>query len=101
MPTGDYQIVHPQLVAAGVAFRPGIAITDVADGRVVGLDATGRSTDVGEFDTVVLVYGRDQDDGLYQALAGRGKQVERIGDALAARKIDPAIYEGDRLGRAL
>jgi NADPH-dependent 2,4-dienoyl-CoA reductase/sulfur reductase-like enzyme len=99
--TGDYQIVHPRLVAAGVRFRPGLAVTDVTDGNVVALDGTGTEVAVGSFETVVLLYGRDVEDDLHRALAGGDAQVEVIGDALAARRLDPAIFEGDRVGRAI
>jgi hypothetical protein len=99
--TGDYQIVQPRLLAAGVRFRPSLAVVDVSDGSVVALDPMGNETAVGTFDTVVLLYGRDADDDLHRALAGSGVQLELIGDALAPRKLDPAIFEGDRTGRRI
>ena len=99
--TGDYQIVQPRLLAAGVRFRPSLAVVDVSDGTVVALDPMGNETAVGTFDTIVLLYGRDADDDLHRALAGSDLQLELIGDALAPRKLDPAIFEGDRTGRRI
>jgi 2,4-dienoyl-CoA reductase-like NADH-dependent reductase (Old Yellow Enzyme family) len=99
--TGDYQIVQPRLVAAGVDFVGGHGVTDVTGGRVRALNGVGEEVDVGEFDTVVLLYGRDADDALYRALAAHDVRRELIGDALAARRLDPAIFEGDRIGRAI
>jgi NADPH-dependent 2,4-dienoyl-CoA reductase/sulfur reductase-like enzyme len=99
--TGDYQIVQPRLLAAGVSFRPGLAVVDVSDGTVVALDPIGNETSVGSFDTIVLLYGRDAEDGLHRALAGGDIQLELIGDALAPRKLDPAIFEGDRTARRI
>jgi mycofactocin system FadH/OYE family oxidoreductase 2 len=99
--TGDYQIVHPHLLAAGVEFRGGLAVTEVNGSDVSALDASNRVVTLGPFDNIVLVYGRDPEDGLQHSLAAAGVSVELIGDALAARRLDPAIFEADRIARSL
>ncbi|MFC5995760.1 FAD-dependent oxidoreductase [Pseudonocardia hispaniensis] len=52
-------------------------------------------------DTVVLAMSRQADDALYHALKGRVRTLHRIGDCLAPRKLDHAIYEGELAGREL
>jgi mycofactocin system FadH/OYE family oxidoreductase 2 len=100
--TGDYQITHPRLLQAGVRFRPGLAVTDVSDANVVALDSSSNVVALGTFDNVVLVYGRDSDDDLHRTLAtSLDLPLELIGDALAARRLDPAIFEADRVARTL
>jgi hypothetical protein len=53
------------------------------------------------YDTVVLAAGNRVEDNLYFALKGKVKELYRIGDCVAPRKIDMAIVEGNRVGRLL
>ncbi len=50
-------------------------------------------------DAVVLAIGREAEDDLYRELKGRVAQLHRIGDCVAPRKLDQAIYEGELAGR--
>ena len=52
-------------------------------------------------DTVVLATGPKANDGLYFALKGEVENLHRIGDCVAPRKLDHAIYEGHLAGREL
>jgi hypothetical protein len=45
--------------------------------------------------------GNRAEDSLYKALKGRVKELYRIGDCVAPRKIDMAILEGDKAGRMI
>jgi hypothetical protein len=54
-----------------------------------------------EVDTVVLATGPKANDALYLELKGRVANLERIGDCVAPRKLDHAIYEGYLAGREL
>jgi len=53
------------------------------------------------YDSIVLAMGNRVEDGLYKALKGRVKELYRIGDCVAPRKIDMAILEGDKVGRMI
>jgi hypothetical protein len=50
---------------------------------------------------VVLATGRKAADGLYFALKDTGVDVHRIGDCVAPRGLDHAIYEGYVAGREM
>src|SRR5262249_50750033 len=52
-------------------------------------------------DTVVLATGPNANEDLYMALKGEVESLHRIGDCLAPRKLDHAIYEGYLAGREL
>ena len=52
-------------------------------------------------DILVLVTGQKASDELYFALKGGTANLHRIGDCLAPRKLDHAIYEGELAGREL
>jgi hypothetical protein len=62
---------------------------------------TGAETMIEGVDTVVLATGPKADDGLYLALKGAVSNLHRIGDCVAPRKLDHAIYEGYLAGREL
>ena len=55
---------------------------------------TGAQDSIEGVDTVVLATGSKARDELYFALKGRVENLHRIGDCLAPRKLDHAIYEG-------
>lgn len=52
-------------------------------------------------ETVVLSTPAKANDDLYFALKGRISELYRIGDCLAPRNVDMAIYEGEIVGRKL
>jgi hypothetical protein len=52
-------------------------------------------------DTVVIRTHGLSNDELYFALQDRVPEVVRVGDAVAARPADRAIFDGHRVGRAL
>jgi mycofactocin system FadH/OYE family oxidoreductase 2 len=62
---------------------------------------TGQQSTIDGVDTVVLATGPKANDALYFELKGTLANLHRIGDCLAPRKIDHAIYEGELAGREL
>ena len=54
-----------------------------------------------DYDSVVLAMGSRAEDALYQALKGNVKELYRVGDCVAPRKIDMAILEGENVGRMI
>ena len=55
---------------------------------------TGAEEEITGVDTVVLATGPRANDELYFALKGEVENLHRIGDCVAPRKLDHAIYEG-------
>ena len=53
------------------------------------------------YDTIVLDMGNMVDDHLYRQMKGRVKELYRVGDCVAPRRIDIAIFEGRRAGESL
>ena len=45
--------------------------------------------------------GQAVDEDLYFALKGKVKELYRIGDCVAPRKVDMAIWEGHKVGREI
>jgi 2,4-dienoyl-CoA reductase-like NADH-dependent reductase (Old Yellow Enzyme family)/thioredoxin reductase len=61
---------------------------------------TGEET-ICSADTLVWVANRVANDTLFHELKGKISELYEIGDALAPRRIESAIYEGFELGRKL
>ncbi|MBU6269328.1 MAG: FAD-dependent oxidoreductase [Sphingomonadales bacterium] len=92
------QVVQ-RLKQAGVRFAPTTWVRGIEPGAAVLYDVhTGEERREG-FDAVVLVTGRVPQDGLARELAGRVAQVFTIGDALSARTLAAATFEGHKFAR--
>jgi hypothetical protein len=52
-------------------------------------------------DTVVIRTHGLPEDSLYHALEGEVPELELVGDAVAVRVVDRAVYDGHVAGRAL
>ena len=88
-------------------FRKGLTYTINTWATEIGPDAvemvniyTGDADPSLPYDSVVVT-GQKPDDALYFALKDLDLNVHRVGDAVACRKLDHAIYEGYLAGREL
>jgi 2,4-dienoyl-CoA reductase-like NADH-dependent reductase (Old Yellow Enzyme family) len=92
----------PRAAQAGVQWRPNTGIVAAGDGRVTLLDVFTRRPQVLDgIDRLIIRTHGAADDGLYHALRGRVPTVIRVGDAVAARSADRAIFDGHLAGRAV
>ena len=89
-------------------FTRGLRVTASHWVRAIERDAvrvsdltTGAETELRDVETVVLATGHRANDALYLALEGRVPVLHRIGDCLAPRQLDQAIYEGELAGREI
>jgi hypothetical protein len=98
--TADLGWAHPRLVAAGVEILTSSSIERIEPGRVA---VTSDGATAGELaaDTVIVITRREPDDGLYCELRDAGVAVLRIGDCVAPREVDDAIFEAAREGAAI
>jgi pyruvate/2-oxoglutarate dehydrogenase complex dihydrolipoamide dehydrogenase (E3) component len=94
-------IYYPMLAAAGVQFVPSTTVMEIGDGAVQAVDVwTGQAREIGA-DTVVMNLLRKSREELYFGLRDAGLPVRRIGDCVAPRQVDEAVYEGLELGLEL
>jgi len=101
-PLQDLFLMRQRLIRKGVTFTPDIAVLEIQGTTVKGLNVYSNALiDFEGYDTVVLAAGNRAEDSLYFALKGKVKELYRIGDCVAPRKIDMAILEGHRVGRLL
>jgi Pyridine nucleotide-disulphide oxidoreductase len=91
-------IYYPALVECGVKFSPNTTVEAITDTGVSVVDIWTHEARTIPADTVVVNLLRKPHDELYLALRAEGIPVKRIGDCVAPRRIDEAVYEGMELG---
>jgi mycofactocin system FadH/OYE family oxidoreductase 2 len=93
--TLDMAHIYGRLLGKGLTYRLNSWALEIDDERVAVVNLyTGASETLTGVDTVVLATGPKADDALYLELKGQVENLHRIGDCVAPRKLDHAIYEG-------
>jgi NADH dehydrogenase FAD-containing subunit len=94
--TVDGLMMFRRLREQKVVLTPSAMVKEISGNRVI----TSKETIEG-VDTVVWAIGCKANDKLYFALKGKVKQLYRVGDCVAPRLIDSAIWEGEMVGRKI
>ncbi|MBI3783899.1 MAG: FAD-dependent oxidoreductase [Deltaproteobacteria bacterium] len=92
----------PRAAQAGMRWRPNTAVAMIGEHTVTLIDVLSRQFEqLDAIDTVVIrTHGLPNDD-LYFALKGKVDELHRIGDAVAVRFADRAIFDGHMVARTL
>jgi mycofactocin system FadH/OYE family oxidoreductase 2 len=102
MTTLDMPHVYGRVLGKGLSYRLNAWASGIEGGRVSLFNLySGAADSIEGVDTVVLATGQKANDELYFALKGTVENLHRIGDCVAPRKLDHAIYEGELAGREL
>ncbi len=97
----EARFVVARLKQAGVEFAPSQWAREIGTNHITLYDIhTGQERHV-PADAVVLSTGREPVDGLARALEGKVAQLFAIGDAMAARVLAAATYEGQKFARLI
>jgi len=92
----------PRMARAGAKWRPNTAMIGIGDHEVTLVDTLSLTSEtVTGVDTVVIRTHGLPNDELYFALHEHVPEVVRVGDAIAVRLADRAIFDGHQAGRAL
>lgn len=95
-PTHGIQVMN--LTAKGVKRLSDFETKKAAPGVVTVRNVFTERDERLEADTLVTSYWRRANTELYEALEGKVKNLHRIGDCVAARRMINAIYEGYKVG---
>ena len=94
--------VLPRAVQAGMVWRPNTAMAAIGDHDVTLVDVLARSFEtISDVDTVVIRTNGMPNNSLALELEGRVPELTTIGDAVAVRPVDRAVYDGHIAGRAI
>jgi thioredoxin reductase len=99
-PSQDLYQARQRLMQKGVTFTPDFAVIEVRGTEVHGVNVYSNEFQVfSQYDTIITAMGNEVEDSLYFALKGRVAELHRIGDCVAPRKVDMAIFEGYTAGK--
>ena len=101
-PTLDLGEIYARLFSKGLTYHLNSWARSIGDRNVVTYNLyTSTIEIVEEVDFVVLGTKPRADDSLYRELKGQVRGLHRIGDCLAPRRLDNAIYDAELAGREL
>jgi 2,4-dienoyl-CoA reductase-like NADH-dependent reductase (Old Yellow Enzyme family) len=94
--------VLPRAIQAGAVWRPNTAMISIGNHEVTVIDVLSHAVEtITGVDSVVIRTHGLPDNELYYALETRVPEVVSIGDAVAVRPVDRAVYDGHVAARAL
>lgn len=98
---GDLYLTRQRLLQKGVTFTTDVRVDKIENNIVYARNIySNRMIEYKDYDTVVLDMGDQAEDSLYFELKGH-VELYRIGDCVAPRGVDMAIFEGRKTGEAL
>jgi thioredoxin reductase len=101
-PIGDLYNSRQRLLQKGVTFTSDMRVQEINGTTVKAVNIYSHEVSIYEgYDTIVVVLANRPNQGLYLRLKGKIKELYRIGDCVAPRKIDMAIWEGNKVGRMI
>lgn len=104
LPSRTHPLVAAQLAKRmserGIKAHLGTQVKEIKGDRVVLL-CSGKESSIEGVDTIIWATGARANDSLYFDLKGKVKELHRIGDCVAPRWVDFAIWEGEQVGRAI
>src|SRR5258706_8674209 len=71
------------------------------DSATIVNNYTGQSRQIDQVALAVMATPQTANNGLYQQLQGKVKELYRVGDCVAPRRVEHAILDGERAARAL
>ncbi len=98
-PIGDLYSSRQRLLQKGVTFTTDMRAQEINGTKVRAVNLYSNRVHIYDgYDTVVVIMPNRPNDALYFKLKGTVRNLYRIGDCVAPRKIDMAILEGNRVG---
>ena len=95
-------LVYRSLLDKGIILMPFTWIRSISDRKVITYNTcTFKEDKIEDIDTVVHAMPAVADNQICKSLKGKVKELHAIGDCLAPRRIENAIYGGSKVGREL
>ena len=98
----NISLAYRRIMEKGVVLRPHTELTRIEKTSVTIRNVyTQEEERIEGVDSVVMSVGNLSERGLYDSLKGKVQQLYCVGDAVAPRLIEQAIYEAELLGRKM
>ena len=100
--TLDLELWHRRVLARGVKLTANHFLASLgANSATIINNYTGQARQLEELALAVIVSPQQACAELYQQLIGNVRQLYRVGDCVAPRRVEHAILDGERAARAL
>ena len=100
--TLDLEMWSSRARKLGITLTPNVYIQEIGPDYVKAANNySGQVHCVENLDSVVLALPNIACDTLYHEIKGKVKELHRVGDAVAPRRAQAAIFDGTRVGREL
>jgi len=101
-PIGDLYLTRQRLLQKGVTFTTDVRVDEISSECVKAHRMyTGEPVIYKEYDTIVVEAAYLPEGELYHQVKGHVEAVYTIGDCVAPRTIEMAVYEGRKIGEIL
>lgn len=101
LPTLEHPIIYGRLFEQGLSYHVNSWARELSGDALTMVNLyTGAETLLEGVETLVLLTGLEASEDLCFSLKGRVQHLRRIGDCLAPRRLDHAIYEAILLGES-
>jgi len=100
--TLDIELWYRRMLARGVQLTANHFLASFGPNSAAIINNyTGQARQIEQLALAVMATPQIANDGLYHQLQGKGKQLYRVGDCVAPRRVEHAILDGERAARAL
>lgn len=100
--TLDMELWYRRALAKNIQLTPNHFLAGIGPNNVTIMNNyTGQPRQIDNLALAVLVASQAANDTLYQQLYDKVRHLYRIGDCVAPRRVEHAILDGERVGRAL
>jgi 2,4-dienoyl-CoA reductase (NADPH2) len=100
--TLDIELWYRRMLAKGVRLTANHFLAGLGPNSATLVNNyTGQSRQIDQVALAVMATPQTTNDGLYQQLQGKVKELYRVGDCVAPRRVEHAILDGERVARAL
>lgn len=100
--TLDIELWYRRVLAKGVRLTANCFLASLGpDSAMIVNNYTGQARQLEQLALAVMAIPQTANDGLYHQLQGKVKQLYRVGDCLAPRRVEHAILDGERAARSL
>ena len=97
-----WRLLYQRLMEKGVKMSPSTGLRQIGEDSVTVYSIiTKEEREITEVDSVVFAVGGAAEDSLYRALKGKVEALHAVGDCMAPRGVEQAVYEGHKVGRSI
>ena len=97
-----WRLLYQRLMEKGVEMSASVALKEIGEDSVtVYSTITQKEWQISGVDAVVFAVDSTADNSLYRALKGQVEELFTVGDSVAPRGVEQAVYDGHKVGREI